>query len=256
MIAQMRGFAYKAVNSVLALGGLKLVRQKAYFADYQVYIPCRETIAEAKKAGMSVGEYIDAIYGSPGSTKETIDQMATLGALPDTIERVCEIGPGSGRYLEKIIQLCQPSHYEIYETAADWAIWLSNQYDVSLQPTDGMSLASTPSNSIDLVHMHKVLPGQSLLTIWRYYSEMARVVRYGGKVVFDIVTEECMTDEIVEGWLKVGSGYQHYPCLVPKQYTIDFFCKRGFSHDGDFFIPMKPGLTHYLVFTKFDKDVD
>lgn len=256
MKTQLRSFAHKAINGVLTIGGFELVRQNAHFTDYRAYIPCQETVAGAEKAGMGVGDYIDATYGSLGSTQETIDQMAALDVFLGKLEHICEIGPGSGRYLEKIIQICNPSHYEIYETATDWAAWLTQKYDVVLQPTDGMSLTSTPSGSIDLVHAHKVLPGQPSLIIYRYYAEMARIVRHGGKIVFDIVTEECMSDEIVETWLQSGGGYQHYPCLMPKQYTIDFFCKRGFSYDGDFLIPMRPGITHYLVFTKSSEQVD
>jgi len=240
----------KIINGLLSLANLKLVRLDERSSDYRDFIPFQNTLAQAEAAGLSVGDYIDMAYNVPGSTQETIDQMVQLGVFSIKIDRVCEIGPGSGRYLEKVLSISKPTYYEIYETANDWERWLVQKYQVIPQPSDGMTLAHTPDHSIDLVHAHKVLPGQPTLVICRYFGEMARVVRNDGKVVFDIVTEECLNEKILAEWFKSQSGYQHYPCLMPKQYAIDFFCRRGFSFDGDFFISMKPGITQYLVFTK------
>lgn len=241
---------FDAVNMFLQPVGFELVRNRQYFSDYRSYIPLGETVKSAQREGKSVGEYIDSTYGTPGSTQETIEQMAKLGVFNAKIERVCEIGAGSGRYLAMIIEKCSPSAYEVYETADEWARWLAENYPVTLQPTDGVSLSATASQSVDLVHAHKVLPGQPSMGIIRYYADMARVVRSGGKVVFDVVTEECLQEETLAEWLRQASAYQHYPCLIPKQFTIDFFSTRGFTFDGSFLIPMKPGLTNYLVFTK------
>ena len=250
MKAGIRKVARKAINSVLDIAGFELVRRNAPYTDYKAYIPFQETLLGAERAGMSIGDYIDATYGTPGSTQETIDQMAAFGVFKTNIDRVCEIGPGSGRYLDKVIRICNPSFYEIYETTEEWTKWLTQSYNVIAQPTDGMSLAATPSASIDLVHAHKVLPGQPSLTMCRYFLEMARVVRPGGKIVFDIVTEDCLTDDLLQAWLVSHSAYQHYPCLMPKLYAVDFFCRQGFAYDGTFLIPLKPGMTNYLVFTK------
>jgi hypothetical protein len=57
----------------------------------------------------------------------------------------------------------------------------------------------------------------------RYFEEMARVVRSGGKVVFDIVTEECMDDETLKDWRKTGAGYQHYPALMCKRLFVNIY---------------------------------
>jgi len=227
-----------------------LTRIHSPYSDYRDYIPFKETLDQAAKINMSVGEYIDSKHNVPGSTQETVDQMIKLGVFSHNIDRVCEIGPGSGRYLEKILKICRPSYYEGYETATDWARWLSQTYPIVMQPTDGMSLSATPTSSIDLVHTHKVLPGQPSLTICRYFLEMLRVTRSGGKIVFDIVTETCLSDDLLELWLQSGSGYQHYPSFMSKQFTINFFRKRDCSYDGEFCIAMKPGITNYLVFTK------
>lgn len=241
---------FDSVNRFLHPIGFELIRHRQYLSDYRSYIPLEETVKGAQKEGKSVGDYIDSTYGTLGSTQETVDQMEALRVFDAKVDRVCEIGAGSGRYLAKIIDRCSPLYYEVYETADEWAEWLTQNYPVTIQPTDGASLSATPDGSIDLVHAHKVLPGQPSLVILRYYAEMARIVRAGGKVVFDVVTEDCMQDETLAEWLRLPGAYQHYPCLIPKQYTIDFFCNKGFTFDGSFLIPMKPGLTNYLIFTK------
>lgn len=236
-----------SVNSLLGSVGFELVRRNPY-EDYREYIPFHSTIAAAKQAGLSVGDYIDATSNVSGATQETFLYMKDLGVFDIPIKRVCEIGPGTGRYLEKVLQIAKPEYCEIYETAKNWETWLVKEYGVVAQPADGTSLSHTPSNSIDLVQAHKVLPGQPSLVVCRYFEEMARVVRRGGKVVFDIVTEECLDDSTLHDWWKTNAGYQHYPCLVPKQFTIDFFLRRNFSCDGSFIVPMKPGKTEVFVF--------
>lgn len=233
------------------LGAVGLIRTKlTAFSDYRDYIPFEETIAGAKAANMAVGDYIDAKHNQPGITRATVDKIAELGVFAGSIERVCEIGPGSGRYLAQTLQRCKPSHYEIYETAPKWRDWLATQYQVVSRATDGSSLAETPSQSIDLAHAHKVFPGQPSLVMARYFEEMARVTRAGGFVVFDIVTEACLDDAALGRWHTTGRGYQHYPCLMPKQFTVDFFGRRGLRFVGSFLAPMEPGSTEIMVFRR------
>ena len=240
----------KGINSSLKLFNLKLIRSKQRFTDYRDYIPFKETIEGARQANLSVGDYIDAKHNKPGATQATIDRMAELGVFDSKIDRVCEIGPGSGRYLEKVLKLCHPSYYEVYETATDWQDWLIQQHDIIAQPTDGKSLSATPSESIDLVQAHKVLPGQPTLITFRYFNEMARIAKPGGKIVFDIVTEDCFDRATLENWLVTGRGYQHYPALMPKQFSIDFFEQRNCIFLNSFFVPMKPGKTECMIFAK------
>jgi hypothetical protein len=239
-----------SVNPLLKLVKLELVRRKGPFEDYREYIPFAPTLAGANQAGLSVGDYIDANFNVAGATKATLDRMKELGVFQERIDRVCEIGPGSGRYLEKTIGICSPSYYEIYETASDWQKYLVQAYKVVARPADGQSLSSTPAASIDLVQSHKVMPGQPSLVMCSYFEEMVRIVRVGGKIVFDIVTEECLDDTTLKDWFAMKGGYQHYPCLMPKQFAIEFFQRRGCSFDGSFLIPMKPGKTECFVFTK------
>ena len=240
----------KSINVFLKSLDFKITRLSQPYTEYRDYIPFEETIAGAKEADLSVGDYIDAKHNKPGATQDTIDQMSALEVFEGKVDRICEIGPGSGRYLEKIVKICIPTYYEIYETASKWEKYLEQTYQVIAHSTDGKSLASTPSNSIDLVHAHKVMPGQPSLVMCRYFEEMARVVRTDGKIVFDMVTEGCLDDATLKDWFIAGVSYQHYPCLMPKQFAIDLLSRRDCTFVGSFFVPMKPGKTECMVFRK------
>lgn len=230
--------------------GIDIVRtHESIDCIYKDYIHFERTLKEAEKAGLSVGDYIERKFNVPGTYERTIEKMAELGVFKKNIDSVCKIGPGSGRYLEETLRICNPKHYEIYETAANWAQWLVKRYHVIAQPCDGVSLAGTPSGSIDLVQSHKVFCGLPFLTIVKYFFEMARVTGTGGKVVFDILDEDCMDITAIEKWLKVNT-WNWIPTLVPKKYAVDFFTKRGFSLSGSFSMPLRPGVTECMVFSR------
>lgn len=249
MVSQLKGIVRNGVNSFLNPFGYELAKKHSW-DDPKTYIPFEETVRCAKESSLTVGEYIDATYQTPGATQETIDQMAALGVFTPKIERVCEIGPGSGRYLEKTLQVCKPDYYEFYETASDWANWLVQNYHVKHQPTDGISLASTPAASIDLVQAHRVFSYIPFFTAANYYFEMMRVTREGGKIVFDITTEDCMEPAILKKWLAAGFYSSPYPSFMSKEYTLNIFQERGFTLTGQFYVINKPGLTEYFIFTK------
>jgi SAM-dependent methyltransferase len=249
MSKSMKRQVINSLNSVLGLAEVELVRVNRD-DDPRTFLPFRETVEGAKAAGITVSDYIDNKYNVPGATQATVDRMAGLGLFQHKIDRICEIGPGSGRYLEKIVKLCQPSHYEIYETAANWANWLTEQYSVILNPTDGKTLASTASDSIDLVQAHKVFVATPTIITIRYLLEMIRVARPGGFIIFDIVSEKCLTNEILEQWLITGIQSGPFPAMMPEQFILNLFAERGCSLVGEFFIPMKPGITHYFAFSK------
>ena len=94
------------------------------------------------------------------------------------------------------------------------------------------------------------MSGLPFLFVIRYLEEMARVTFKGGKIVFDIATEECFDDDTLNNWLAKDRGYQYYPCIIPKQFTTDFLSRRNCKFVDSFFIPMKPGKTECMVFVK------
>lgn len=209
------------------------------------------TLRAASEAGLSVGDYIDvALNGIPGATQATIDHMRELNVFAHRIDTVVEIGPGSGRYLERTLAACSPSRYEFYETAEPWAQYVERVYGAIRQPATGMNLGATASDSADLVQAHKVFSALSLMTTLRYWPEMARVTRPGGFVVFDVVTEACLDPETIDRWTGSGQRTPNYPAAVPRETVFRYFANRGFTTVGTFLIPMGPGTTEVFVFRK------
>jgi Methyltransferase domain len=163
---------------------------------------------------------------------------------------IVEIGPGTGRYLERTLQECSPERYEIYETAPEWAAYLSRTYPVIVQPTDGISLQATATGSIDLAHVHKVFSTVTFVATAAYWREMGRVVREDGHVVFEVMTENCLPPA-VEAWTRRGiPARSSYPAALPREAAIGFFQAQGFELTGLFLSPMPPGQTEVLAFRR------
>jgi hypothetical protein len=242
------------VNRILAPIGVKIAHAGHDWADVSSFIPFGETMASAKGSGLPLGDYIDTRQGITGATQATVKHMKELGVFEGSIQAILEIGPGTGRYLDYTLRECWPERYEIYETASEWADFVSRKYPVVVrQPTDGASLQATATASIDLVQAHKVLSATTFLVTANYWCEMVRVVREGGYIVFDVVTERCLTPAIVEAWAHRGiPSRSTYPSLVPFAAVIDFFCSQSFKHVGSFLSPMPPGHTEVFVFRKLN----
>ncbi len=241
-----------AINASLAPTGLRLTRGHDW-GDTANFIPFHETMAAARQAGLPVGDYVDAVMnGVPGSSQATIDRMASLGVFDTPLRTVVEIGPGTGRYLEKTLRAGRVERYEIYETADDWARYLVREHHVVAQPTDGYSMAATPSGSADLVHAHKVFDGVPFMVTCCYWHEIVRVVRPGGWAVFDIIDESCLDDDHLSRWGSSGIRNGAYPAVVPREVAMGFFTDRGFRLAGSSIVPIPPGTAELLVFRRAD----
>ena len=219
--------------------------------DIAACIPFELTLEAASKAGLSIGDYIDVVAnGKVGATQATFEGMRQLGVFDEKIERVVEIGPGTGRYMEKTLQSCSADHYEFYEPDLAWAHYLEKRYGTTRQPATGLNLNVTETASIDLAQALKVFSAVDLITTFRYWPEMVRVTRPGGWVVFDVVTESCLDPDTVDRWTGCGLRPGNYPGAVPRATVLNYFSARGFSTTGTFQIPMGPGTTEVFVFRK------
>lgn len=239
--------AVKPVNGLLRPLNVQLVRGRSADPAIADFISARKTISAARKTGLSVGDYIDATYAKPGATAETVAAMLELGELHGPGATVCEIGPGSGRYSEHVIKALQPARYEIYETAADWLAYLAGLQLFLIHDSDGHTLSKTTTASMDLVHAHKVFVYLEFGATVGYLAEMARVVRPGGTVAFDIVTEACLDDTTVLQWAAAG-GTIFRP--IPRNWAIDFMQRRGCSLRGTHLSPLPDGTTELFVFRR------
>jgi hypothetical protein len=234
----------KPLNDVLRPLHVQLVPGSSPDPAIQDFIPARKTIAAARKAGLPLGAYIDRTFAEPGTTPNTVKAMLELADLHGKCETVCEIGPGSGRYAEEVIAALCPDTYEIYETAKDWLSYLRKLPNTVIRDCDGHTLSQTSSASVDLVHAQKVFVYLQFYATAGYLDEMARVVRPGGTVAFDILTEACLDDELVEAWTKHGTFYRP----VSRVWAVEFLQRRGLTLRGSYFAPLPPGTTELLVF--------
>jgi hypothetical protein len=241
-----------AVNTFLAPIGLKISRVDDHdWSDVANFIPFDQTIDGAQKARLSVGDYVDSVVNrAPGSSQATIDQMAKLGVFSGHLHTIVEIGAGTGRYLEKTVKAGRPERYEVYETAGPWASYLAANYDVVLQPTDGLRLSSTADASADMVQAHKVFSTVPFIVTCCYWHEMTRVIKAEGWAVFDVLTEACLNGDAMQRWAKSGIRNGSYPAVMPRDTALNFFRKRGFTLVGSSIVPMAPGTTELLVFRR------
>ena len=236
----------KPVNDTLRPLRVQLVPGTSPDPAIKDFIPARKILAGARKAGLPLGAYMDMTFAKPGATPELVRVMLKLAGLQDTCETVCEIGPGTGRFAEEIIATLHPARYEVYETAKDWLPRLRQLPNVVMQKCDGRTLSQTPDGSVDLVHAQKLFVYCEFFTTAGYLEEMARVVRPGGSVGFDVVTEECLDDKTVREWVRTASFYRP----VPREWAVEFMRRRGLTLLGSHFSPLPPGTTELLVFRR------
>lgn len=233
------------VNNAIRPLNFQVIYGRSTDPGVKSYIPARKTIAQAHKAGLSVGNYIDQTYVEPGATPDAVRAMLKLADL-SKCNVVCEIGPGSGRFAEPIIEALQPSAYEIYETARDWMPTLRRLRNVVVRDCDGHTLSQTPDASVDLVHAQKLFVYIDFDVSVGYLLEMARVVRPGGAVAFDVVTEPCLDEQTVRTWAREGTIYGPFP----REWTIEFMRRQGLTLCGSHFTPLPPGKAELLVFRR------
>jgi len=235
------------LNRILRPLDVQVVRGRSDDAGIKPFLSARKTIAAARRSGLSLSDYIDRFSAEPGATASTVEAMLKIAELHDHVDRVCEIGPGTGRYAELVIDALRPSVYEIYETAADWLPHLRRLPGSMVLPADGHSLRHTAPGSVDLVHAQKVFVYTPLVVSIGYMQEMARVVRPGGTVAFDIVTERCMDEEATKAWVTTGASLYS---MIPRQWTVDLAASLGLQLLGSAFAPLSGGRTELLVFRR------
>lgn len=210
-------------------------------------LSARRIIAAAAKAGLPIGDYLDSADATPHLSAQTVDLIIQSTDLPATGARVCEVGPGAGRFARHVLERLDPSWYEVYETARDWRAVLRQSYpDIVIREADGHSLGSTPDRSIDLAHAHRLFTRAEFSVTAGYLDEMARVVRPGGAIAFDIVTEACLDEATVMGWVQQGTSLRP----VPRDWAIELMARRGLLLAASKLAPLPDGTIELLVFVR------
>jgi SAM-dependent methyltransferase len=242
----VRSALVKRVNTALAPLNVQIIYGTTPDPAVKTYLSARRTIREARNAGLSVGAYLDREHAEPGSTPEAVQAMIKIGGLTADCDVVCEIGPGSGRFAVEVIQALHPGTYEIYETAKDWLPTLRQLPGAVVRPADGHTLSATPDASVDLVHSQRTFSYLPPYVGIGYMAEMARVVKPGGVVAFDAVTDPCLDDRTAQLWAEVGTVHH----MLSRDWVLQFLGRRGLELAGSHFTPLPPGTAELMVFRR------
>jgi SAM-dependent methyltransferase len=233
----------------LNANGLKVVRLGGD------YVEAGATIAAARGRGLSICDYRESLEADPrkrGRRDRIIARMREAGTLADAAI-VCEIGAGTGQYVEKVIAISAPSRYEIYETDRGWVEFLQSEYasrltgDLVCWPADGTTLRDTPDGSCGLVHAHAVFVYLPLLQSVAYLKECVRVCRPGGHIVFDCFLDRSFGLADAETWLR---GPHRFPMVFPERLLSDFVTRHGLRQITTFPEVYGDGTVDYFVWRK------
>lgn len=210
------------------------------------YIDARETIQKSKDARKTICEYVEGLWGIQGETDRVISELANQGVL-SRCDEVCEIGPGTGRYLERILYRTKAEKYHIYETDGEWAKYLEKTYSpqVIRHRADGTTLGETNDKSCSLISAFGVFVYLPLLQVFGYFDEMVRVCKEGGYIAFDCYLCDHWTLETIKKWQHSGSSY---PVLMPKNLILQYFESKGFKEIYCFHGKNGADFSDYLVF--------
>jgi hypothetical protein len=253
-MATIRHTGAAIINRFLCGLGVQLVRCSATVAPpasnphVRGYVAAGETIRAAAAQGLPVSTYLRQIWGVPADKqRKVIEEIARYQVFQPSLQHLVEIGTGAGLYVEDVLRHCHPAQYQSYEPDPEWAQWLAATYPLTACVTDGKSLKETASATADLVMAHQVFAYIPFLTCYHYWLEIVRVTKPTGYLVFDIMSEECFTDDIAQRWLQADLTY---PGFISKPYLTEWFARRGCVLQGSFLNPYVKGYTMYLIFQK------
>ncbi|QPK63428.1 CDP-glycerol glycerophosphotransferase family protein [Methylomonas sp. LL1] len=219
------------------------------------YIDPAQTIHNAQKSGLSICDYLENKEPDKrkhGRRNRIINKLAEYNTL-SSCTTALEIGPGTGMYLEKVLELAKPIRYEIYETHRGWINYLKSKFEKSSSCTlvvhtaNGHSLDQTQSNSCNIVHAHGVFVYIPILNTLHYISESARVLAPGGFLVFDCLTEDCLNYNDAKRWLESS---MRFPVIIQHSLLMEYTVNEGFVFIGKFTEVYGFSRVNYYIFRK------
>jgi hypothetical protein len=237
------------INVALRPLGLELRRS----VSWRGYIDTNETVAAAKAQGLSVEAYTETAWNQRGHTARVIERMRKAGCFSDC-HRMCEIGPGTGRYMARSLDAAPAAICEYYEVDKEWASWLEQTYGPRIRRrlADGSSLNQTAERSCQLVMAHGVFVYRPMLTTFDYLKEASRVCGDGGFVVFDCFTEEEVAGKQLQRWL---ASRWRYAVVIPESTLLSYCSGLGLAlrsdfKDSHFIDDSGEGRSRYFIFQK------
>lgn len=224
------------------------VRSASGYHKPKGYIDAKETVRAAARSGKSLCEYVEEMWGIQGETVRIINELAGCG-IYSNVNEVCEIGPGTGRYLEQIIHHADPTQYHIYEIDPGWRKYLVNRYPTLIleHKADGKTLCGTTNEQCELVTAFGVFVYLKPLCTFGYFKEMIRVCKPGGHIIFDCYLSEEWSLKVLDAWLASGNLY---PILLTRDLILDFFKRENCTCVKEFRGRHGADQSDYFVFRK------
>jgi phospholipid N-methyltransferase len=245
------------IKSIIKFNLEHLILQKGYRLTKTGlgYISAKDTIKAAQHENLSLCEYLEGKHNDPrriGRRDRIISEMNDVGVFK-TAKTVCEIGSGTGMYLEKVIKSTYLKQYEVYETDKAWSNYLKNNFGFNkyikliVHPSDGFTLKLTPSQSVDLVHVHAVFVYIPILQTFSYLKECIRVVKSTGYIVFDVITDSEFSYSLMQKWL---NSMHRWPVVLSHSLLEEFFEQNRLNIVHEFSELYGPATCHYYILRK------
>ncbi|MCI8844821.1 MAG: class I SAM-dependent methyltransferase [Lachnospiraceae bacterium] len=209
---------------------------------YHLYAPAF-MLYDAARQGITLAQYYENHYNALGVKSDTVmDKVADAINLPGG-GNICEIGPGSGRLLVKLMEKFKPKKYEFYEIEKKLAEYVEGTYQypgcqLIRKEADGESLKETEDESQDLVFASNIFSLISYANTYQYFLEMMRVCKRGGYIVFDAHTE----DALAESALNNGQNPVNTWRITPQIIIENIFAQRKMKLIGKFKNLMVAGI--------------
>lgn len=169
----------QAVRALLAPFGLAIVRRPK---DPACTV---EWVAEAGRDGMAVNDFIEKDHRKPAL--QELEQLVFPHV--DAGSTLCELGPGTGVYTRQLAARITRGTLHVVDSDANAIGFLRKHLPanrcVRLHLNEGTALPLDGRDVVDLAFSASVFTGGNLTYFFRYVQEFARVLKPGGRLVFD-----------------------------------------------------------------------
>lgn len=222
-------------------------RNKTYANTAVGYIDCTTTVQAAEDADLTICEFVERLWNQYGQTKLILNRAAKYIDFSE-VHTVCEIGPGTGRYIKKTIErMVRVDIYSIYETDTDWANWLEKEYPVTKRDANGVDLHEEEDTTIDFCQAHGVFVSLNMYNVLIYLKEMIRVTKTGGHILFDYLDETSFSTDV--GQVIIDNDID-YPSIIPSGIVKNFLLENNCEIITEFDNKYGKGNSKYILVQK------
>lgn len=221
----------------------------------RTYIHCEKTVEAAKLCRLTINDYLEQNENTPlkiGHRTRILEHMKKYSLLDIQGKNVLEIGSGTARFLEKIIQ-CEPNIYVVYETDEAWSAYTQKTYGAEekirliVNVANGSNLNKTRNETMDVVYAHGVFVYLPFVTAVGYLKEISRVCKSGGLVCLDWYYDTDWNMEIIEANEHFGN---RWPVVVSRNLIEQCYEELGFVVIGEFTEIYSCSFSRYVILRK------